>query len=528
MTAIEQLELLPDAARTIEGLRDTGYDFLTAIADVVDNSIAAEATRVVIHVSLAMDGELEVSVADDGYGMSRDELLNAMKYGSRVRVSAASLGKFGLGLKTASTSICRQFTVVSRPRGSGDVHVAQWDLDYVAEQNRWLLRLPDLTGHERELLREAAGDGGGTVVVWRKVDRLLPSSYRDNLSVAAKGALRRTVESLRDHLALTYVRYLTGENDRPVVSIDLNDEPVVAWDPFWRAGSEVLLDKQIPVKIDGEGASFRLRAYVLPPRSELSEEQLREADIGADRQGFYVFREDRLISSGGWLGMNRIEPHFSLCRIEFSFDHLLDEALQIDIKKSRIRMLADLQEAVRRLIGPARAEAEARYRKNQRTTATGEGPSLHAASNAVVGNHIGSLSRSTVTVTGPDQARVSNPRGQVVINIPTIDHSDGGPYVVVVEELEDGLLWRPGVVNQKSAVLLNAGHPFYHRVYAALRSNPIGVQAIDFLLWGLCEAELWAVSETEREHMQAVRREVSRISRELSLVLPEPDPETAV
>src|SRR5438045_3827071 len=98
----EPMELLPDAARTIEGLRDTGYDPLTALADIVDNSIAAEATRVVIRVSLAMDGELEVSVADNGYGMTRDELLNAMKYGSSMRVNKASLGKFGLGLKTAS------------------------------------------------------------------------------------------------------------------------------------------------------------------------------------------------------------------------------------------------------------------------------------------------------------------------------------------------------------------------------------------------------------------------------------------
>ena len=89
---VEQLEILPDAARTIEGLRDTGYDFLTAIADVVDNSIAAEATKVSVRVALAMDGELEVSVADNGYGMDRDELLNAMKYGSRVRETPASRG----------------------------------------------------------------------------------------------------------------------------------------------------------------------------------------------------------------------------------------------------------------------------------------------------------------------------------------------------------------------------------------------------------------------------------------------------
>lgn len=518
---VEHLELLPDAARTIEGLRDTGYDFLTAIADIVDNSIAAEATRVSVRVALAMDGELEVSVSDNGCGMDRDELLNAMKYGSRVRQTPASLGKFGLGLKTASTAICRQLTVITRPAALTSPFAAQWDLDYVATENRWFLRLPEATAHERSLLDETAGDAAGTVVIWRKVDRVLPSSYRDNLSTAARRALDKIVQSLRRHLALTYVRYLGGTHGRPRIEIEVNDEPVDAWDPFWSDGSEVLLDKDVKVELDGSPASLRVKAYVLPPRSELTDDQLREADIRADTQGFYVFREDRVISAGGWLGMFRIEPHLSLCRIDFSFDHRLDDALHIDIKKSRIRMLADLQEHIRRLITPARAEAAERYRRNQRSEIADQGPSIHAAANLAVANRIATLSRADVTVTGPDQAKVANPRGEVVITIPTIAESDGGPYVVVVEELADGLLWRPGIVEQKNAVLLNAGHPFYQRAYAALTDNPAGVQAVDFLLWGLCEAELWAVSENEREHMAAVRREVSRIARELAGVLPE-------
>jgi hypothetical protein len=517
--SVEQLEVLPDAARTIEGLRDTGYDFMTAVADIVDNSIAAEATHISVRISLAMDGELEVSVADDGCGMSRDELLNAMKYGSRVRETPASLGKFGLGLKTASTAICRQLTVVTRPRSLEGPYAAQWDLDYVSAENRWFLRLPEVSAHERALLEEVASEGAGTVVIWHKVDRLLPGSYRDNMGAPARKALDKVADSLRRHLAVTYLRYLTGAHARPVVEIELNDEPVVAWDPF--ALGESLLDKEVTVELDGTPAKLRLHAYVLPPRSELSDDELRGADIRADTQGFYVFREDRVISASGWLGMFRIEPHLSLCRIDFSFDHRLDDALQIDIKKSRIRMLADLQEHIRRLITPARAEAAERYRKNQRSEIAEQGSSIHSASNSAVGNHIGTLSRATVVVTGPDQARVANPRGEVVISIPTIAEVDGGPYVVVVEDLADGLLWRPGIVEQKNAVLLNAGHPFYQRAYSALADTPVGVQAIDFLLWGLCEAELWAVSEDEREHMAAVRREVSRITRDLATVLPE-------
>lgn len=520
---IEELEVLPDAARTIEGLRDTGYDFLTAAADIIDNSIAASATKISVRVALALDGELEVSVSDNGCGMTKTDLLNAMKYGSRVRESAASLGKFGLGLKTASTSICRQLTVISRADGSGEAHAAEWDLDYVAKSNKWLLRLPDVTGHELDLLEGVGGDKSGTVVLWRKVDRLLPRHYQDTQSAAAQAALRKIVDSLRKHLALTYVRYLTGEG-RPAVVIEVNDIAVEAWDPFWRPRSEVLLDKSVGVKIDGQSAEFRLRAYVLPPRSEMTDDEQKQAQISTDRQGFYVFREDRVISSGGWLGMAQVEPHDSLCRVEFSFDHRLDAALQIDIKKSRIKMLADLQDHVRKLIAPARAEAEERYRKNVSSKAKTEGPSIHGPANVAVANNIGGIIRTTVTPTGENTATVTNPRGAVSIEIPVIEDAEGGPYVVVQTELQDGILWRPGVVAQKNAVLLNASHPFYDRVYSALKESPVGVQAIDFLLWALCEAELYAISDTEKEHMTAVRREVSRIVRELSKVLPEPKP----
>ena len=160
MNDFGDIELVPDASRTIEGLRDTGYDFLTAIADIVDNSVAADASLVAINLGQTVHGQVEVSVADDGVGMSGDDLIDAMRYGARARPSKASLGKFGLGLKTASTSIARQLTVISRPRGDDTIATAQWDLDYVAASGRWLLRRPPLTEDDVALL-EATAHGGG-------------------------------------------------------------------------------------------------------------------------------------------------------------------------------------------------------------------------------------------------------------------------------------------------------------------------------------------------------------------------------
>ena len=107
--------LLPDPARMIEGLRDTGYEFVTAVADIIDNSIAAEATLVDVRINMDYRGNVRVCIADNGIGMDRDDLLNAMKYGSQRRDNPASLGKFGLGLKTASTAFCRRLSVLNAP-----------------------------------------------------------------------------------------------------------------------------------------------------------------------------------------------------------------------------------------------------------------------------------------------------------------------------------------------------------------------------------------------------------------------------
>jgi hypothetical protein len=511
------IELLPDPTRVIEGLRDTGYEFTTAIADIVDNSIAANATRIVLRVATTASGEVQASIADNGTGMDAEGLIFAMQYGSPARPSAKSLGKFGLGLKTASTAMARQLTVVTR-WSDGSENAAEWDLDYVKSSHKWLLRRPDPRHADLDLLDEAADGGAGTVVIWRKVDRIVPRNYRNVASAAT--ALRKQLDALAFHLRLTYCRYLSGEaGDR--IGILLNGAEILPWDPFGRSiNSELLLEKEVPVEIDGSPAAFTVRAYVLPPRSELTPAQLEEARISADRQGFYVFREDRVISAGDWLGMFRIEPHFSLCRIDFSFDHRLDEALQIDIKKSRIRMLAALQDEVRQLILPARYEAEQRYRKNERTEIVREG-GIHETSNAVLINAAGRLTNTSIEITGENEAKVSNPQGQTVIKIPTLRGQTGGPHVLVREEVQDGLLWEPGIVEQKHAVLLNAGHPFYQRFYLANRENPVAVQGANFLLWALCEAELYAMAETEREHMTAVRREVSRILRELAKEMPE-------
>ena len=168
----ESIIVPPEAARTIEGLRDTGYESTDALEDIVDNSIAAGAEKIIVRVYMTANGPV-VTVADDGTGMDEQGLLNAMTYGSKVSEDPASLGKFGLGLKTASTALCRNLTVVTRDGPDSQVVAATWDLDVVAEQNKWILQRPDPTDEQVAILDEVTHGGSGTVVIWTKVDRLI-------------------------------------------------------------------------------------------------------------------------------------------------------------------------------------------------------------------------------------------------------------------------------------------------------------------------------------------------------------------
>ena len=169
----EDFELLPDPERIVNGLRDTGYNFNTAVADIVDNSIAANATKINIEVNMDPNMQVKVYFADNGCGMDLDGLKNAMKYGSKERIEKNSLGKFGLGLKTASTAFCKQFSLISRNSPDSELRKVQWDLDYIANNGSWLLQFPVIDSDEEDMLNMVAEGSSGTLLVWEKIDRLM-------------------------------------------------------------------------------------------------------------------------------------------------------------------------------------------------------------------------------------------------------------------------------------------------------------------------------------------------------------------
>jgi hypothetical protein len=533
-TVNENLVNPPDPARMIVGLRDTGYSFEAAVADIVDNSVAAGATDVQIHWSVTRDGRKFIHFADNGDGMTRDELEAGMRYGSPKRASAKSLGKFGLGMKTASSSCCRRLTVISRKASDQPLAKLAWDIDHVEGTNIWEMLEPPVTPDEEETFEELVGNKG-TLVVWSKCDRVLRGDLEPG-SAKEQTALKNRMKRLSEHLGKVFHRFIdSSEKGVPNVSIRINGDYVESWDPFYTEKSDCLDDRSVPVINDtGDEIPVRFRAFILPHQAELNDEEKKKAKIQNSRQGFYVYRENRLIHDGDWFGLYKLEPHLSLLRAEFSFDHRLDEAFQVDVKKSRVIPDPALEEWIGKFIEPLRREANKRYREATSRQATGAAGNPHKGTNLSIGKAEPNTNGPTIRQADPKSGEVTivNKSGEVSFKIKVQEQVPTEElYVQPSDTVLDGNLWQP-VVRMDSTgkshvgIEINQQHDFYRKIYLPLsKSNRAAIQGIDCLLWALSNSEMNVTRENLRALFEDLRFEVSRNLRRLIVDLPEPDNE---
>lgn len=526
----------PDASRLIFGLRDTGYNVRTAAADIIDNSIAANADQINLQIVLREDGRKLVYFGDNGDGMNAEGIHRAMRYGAPERENAKSLGKFGLGLKTASSSVCRRFSLISRQTSNQSLAKLTWDLDHVAQEKRWEMLREPVSTDEHEMFDELCGDKG-TLVIWEKCDRILTKEYEPG-GTKEKAAINRLAEVLAKHLSLVYHRFLDKTDGRERdVDITINDTGVVHWNPFYPARSEqVLPDKKQKLVVelpDGSEEVANIRAWILPHRSDMTkEEEKLHARISNRAQGFYVYREGRLIQDGSWMEVfGAPEPHTSLLRIEFDFCHALDDAFRIDVKKSRILFHPDLEDGLRELLQPIYREAGRRYRRqNREQTNTHKIDHTSANKNIAETGNASKAQVSSVDST-TQSAIVSNNMGPK-IKLKLAIQSNVSPdtvYVDAVEDITTGELWQPafrsaGESGHAPAVLLNKHHDFYQKIYQRAAANGFAVEGMDLLLWAFAVAEQNNTNEELEPIFEDIRNEISNNLRKLLRNVPDIEP----
>lgn len=527
----------PDATRLIYGLRDTGYNFNTAAADIIDNSIAANATNVNVILELMQDGRKFVCFGDDGDGMDQDMLFKAMRYGAPARINLASLGKFGLGLKTASTSVCLRLTVISRQAAELPLAKLAWDLEHVEAENEWVMLQESVSADELDWFEELCG-GKGTLVIWSKCDRLLSKEYDQPGGTQEQAAMRRLAERLREHVGLIYYRFLDGYDDRERhVTIRVDNEPVEPWNPFYPEKAEQVLPENLQrLEVEDEDGTTEvahIRAWILPNQRDLSNEEKKKARISNRGQGFYIHREGRIIQQGGWLGVfGAAEPHTSLLRIEFDFDHKLDHAFKVDVKKSRIFFDPALEDELKRRLQPTYREAGNRYRRKERTAAIERGID-HGSSNVAIGNTPSTKGPSVESVDPLTKtATLTNNRGPSIrLRVPIETGVDPkNIYVEAVDDITTGNLWEPAMRSGEgtgfvAGVRINKHHDYYQKIYQRAAASGYAVEGMDLLLWAFATAEQNNTSSELEPIFEDIRDEISSNLKRLLREVPLPDDE---
>jgi len=337
----------PSAACLSESMRDLGYSLETAIADLIDNSISAGADTIEIVCDVVGERPV-VAILDNGRGMTDEELIDAMRHGTgnpRLLRSPQDLGRFGLGLKTASFSQCRSLAVVSTRDGA--VSGAEWSLDRIGASNDWILSILDDADIQALPYTERLGTRG-TAVIWRQLDRLMEDEAGDRRDEIVYEKL----EAVGRHLSLVFHRFLSGEvTGHTKVSLTINGHPIAAFDPFCRKNPATQVLPEDIVRI-GE-AEVRLNPYVLPHHSRLSATEYAYYQDRSDfisNQGAYVYRNGRLMAWGDWFRLVPKGEATKLARVQIDFPNSLDEAWTIDIKKSRARPPHAVRERLRQII----------------------------------------------------------------------------------------------------------------------------------------------------------------------------------
>lgn len=347
LTAVGYDKIEPSARRAIRAYRNLGYKLSEALADLIDNAIDADAKHVLVRFIYTPDAVARVVIADDGQGMSEDRLKSAMQFGSDTRHASSDLGKYGMGMKTASFSQCRCLSVISRQEKR--VSARQWTERDIA--NGWACGRLQVAAATK--LLDQGWDGlrlarNGTLIVWDDIDRMEPRlddihGYLENklrfVAISLGLVFHRIIKARRIKIFLERQRLNRNEPDSRIV--------VAPVDPF---GYPEPGNRHYPREFSfdlGKLGKIKGSGHIWPARARGAEYSL--GGKAAAGQGFYFYRNDRLIQAGGWNGIRQQEdePHLTLARVAIDLPPRLDNDFALQTQKSGVDAPAAFVGAVR-------------------------------------------------------------------------------------------------------------------------------------------------------------------------------------
>lgn len=481
----------PNAGRLVESLRYLGYGNYEALADLVDNSIDAEAQHIKIRVQ-QRNNQPQISIADNGPGMTELVLDQAMRLGSMTtRDLNSDLGRFGMGLVTASLSIARSCHVITR--GPDGCWSSAWDVDEVVAKNAFVKHLARANSEEIAILDgEIGSQATGTIVTLTKCDNL----SNKNTSVFAS--------ILKHHLGRVH-RYFIGAGRQ----IEINDDVILAIDPLQLndKNTETVINDIIPVTIDEDGAerveNVRVRIVLVPevPANDL------EVGKSMKAQGFYVMRNQREIQNASTLDFFTKHGDFNRMRGEIFFPGTLDRLVGIEFTKRQIKLHQSLHDQLASVLVP-QCRSIKRQEANKKKAQTGPVQlQLHSQSAKAIAEKDKLLIKPKAKIekrqspknpsisrpekkTDNDRERKNFTRTQVLETQLNCEYREErlGP---------NGQIYECDLEGRKIVLRYNVEHPFYQRFIVDHLNDGRVVTAADFLIYSMATAELRTLDDSE-------------------------------
>jgi len=487
---------LPNAGKLMESLRHAGYDNYHAIADIIDNSVDADAQNIWVEIH-QQKGDFVIKVVDNGVGMDEDKLVEALKLGSESEKNIDSdLGRFGMGLCTAGLSMSRKTTILTKQE-KGPILVGINDLEWVIKLNEFKSYIGEADLEQAKLFRDLLkGSHQGTGVIFSNSDRI----QNTNVTIFANLLKKEIGRIFRRFIEAGRKFYVNGELVQMVDPLMLSE------------GTYVYSDEEYPIKIETSTGhaedTIRVRMVLLPDFGVLGN---KDKGINLQNQGFYVMRNQRELFDGQTLDVYTRDPHLNRFRAEISFSGTLDELMGVHFTKRSISMSQGLRDKIKEI-----TRSQIRHLQNladeQRPKAEKE--VSHEETEKLISK------KSKLLVKPPAEPVEEKPKKAERRQTPA-EKIKGPEKEAAAERLRRicrfeeakldrlGPLFYPFMAGSKVVIRWNVDHPFYEKILVPKKDDKTFVTAVDFLIYSLASAELKSRSDDNVSLFENIRSDMS-------------------
>jgi len=485
-----RVNITPNAARTAESLRAVGYSSYSAIADIVDNSLDAQADKIAI--AIVKDGDnVKISVMDNGTGMDVQTLTEALKLGSETEKHTGDLGKYGMGLVTASWSIAKKLSVTTK--NGRDALTGVLDIGVIDKTNEWVADIDEAHATDIRMLDQFSSNGTGTLVVLTNCDRIHttdPSAFSRKLS---------------QDLGQIYRHYIAAGK-----TIIINGKKVEEIDPLELANTDtnLMLDETVETKY----GHLTLKVVTLPYKSSYEGITLK---YNQANQGFYVVRNQREIASAQRFDVLEKHNRYNRFRAEIGFSDDLDEVMGVNFAKQEIKPIQAITDVVERLVVP-HLRVIAREAERMKATDPSE-KTDHSGSEKIISSKSKLLQapklkgvRHSENKGKVKSRKASGEGGEHVKLSETQPGNRPSPVKIGEVDLgEHGDLYEADMDGRRVVVNWNVMHPFYQKMVRQYKSDKDIIQPLDFMLYSLGTAELMAENDQNYEMLAQIKNTLS-------------------